>query len=159
MDQNQIAELENAMHAEHEKDREALARLKRFLPSESNSNGAQAPATVSQRPADRPHDDLDDFEYDEQRVDGKFVYTDASLRGMIREVLSANPTKGWTTGTMLAHLQKIEFPLAAQKPINSVSVALTYWVKQEQAHVARRGSGRTPHVYKWGKGGHREAAG
>lgn len=152
-----IDELERAMLEEHRRDFEALARLKRFLPS----NGAQAqPVAMATDPAGRgitkadsmsrptiatpisdgPTDDVDP-DHDPQDL--------GTLRDKIGEIMASDPNRTWTGKKMLEQLQSIKFPLQARKPISGIVTSMTYWVKQDCAVITRKGSGRAPNIVRW----------
>jgi hypothetical protein len=133
MTKDQVEAIEAAMLEEHRKDLEALQRLKRFLPNAGPSGLDAARAPKPNVAEEEPEDE-----------------TSPSLRDKIAEILSADPSQGWTTRKVLARLVELKFPLGAQRPINGVSVALSVWVRRGKAYIARRGTGRKPHIYRWG---------
>lgn len=152
LSKQQLEELERAMLVDHKRDLDALNRLKRFLPdsvaspypvgtgAEKQDDPVSRPTTVISLLKSEPSV----FNEDEQDV--------VSLRSKIAEVMKADPSRGWTGRKMLAHLQTIGFPLQANKPLNSVVIATSYWVKKGEAFVSRKGSGRMPNIIRWKQG-------
>lgn len=134
MEATQIAVLERQMLEEHKKDLEALARLKRFLPT----NGS-AP-TVDERQMALPAPGQQDEDLDEAPV--------KSLRGTIERVINADPTVRWTTQKMVSNLQRIRFPLRAKKPIYSVGQSMQILAERGAIRLVRRGVGSAPNIYK-----------
>jgi len=134
MDATQITVLERQMLEEHKKDIEALARLKRFLPT----NGA-APDPVEHRQMALP------VGGDAEELDDAPVTT---LRGKIEEIINADPTQKWTTQRVLARLREIGFPLNAQKPIYSVGQSLKILAGHERIKLVRKGVGSAPNIYR-----------
>jgi hypothetical protein len=131
MTKEEIKTIETAMLEEHRRDLEALERLKRFVPDAApKGSGSHKTHSVVEEEGDSG--------------------ADASLRDKVAEVLSAEPVKCWTAQKVLDRLIELNFPLGSKKPKNGVSVALGVWVKRGKAHIYRKGSGRRPHVYRWG---------
>ncbi len=147
MDKARIEEIEMAMREEHRRDEEALDRLKRFLPSNGTNSGNSKRLFEYIPKNDRldpinvgHHDSLEDIDE---------ALNVVTLRGKIGQTMASDPTKGWTGKKMLKALEEAKFAFAARKPINSVAIAMNYWVKRGFAHVTKRGSGRIPNVIKW----------
>jgi len=134
MDATQITALERQMLEEHKKDLEALARLKRFLPT----NGS-AP-TVDERQMALPVLGRLDEDLDEAPV--------KSLRGTIERIVNADPSVRWTTQKMVFHLQGIRFPLRAKKPIYSVGQSMQILANRGAIRLVRRGVGAAPNIYR-----------
>jgi hypothetical protein len=134
MDAAQIGALERQMLEEHRKDLEALARLKRFLPT--NGSGAKS---IDDNQMDLPGA-VAEADLDEGPV--------VSLRGTIEQIVNSDPTVRWTTQKVLKRLQQTGFPLKAKKPIYSVGQALQKLSEGGRIRVVRRGVGSAPNIYK-----------
>jgi hypothetical protein len=137
---NQVAEMERAMEDEHRRDREALDRLKRFLPrvsSNGNGHGAAASSVDSQ----------DTTAQDDSEAE---VKTD-TLIGRVRQLLKNDPSKGWTVPSVIEHLEAGGYTFAAKAPESSLGLTFAKLVRKKEARITRRGSGRIPHVYKAAK--------
>src|ERR1019366_5411681 len=124
---NQLADMEQAIIEEHRRDREALERLKRFLPQ--NGNGRKAAVNV----------DVEDQSSQD------------TIIGRVRELLKADPNKGWTVPNVIAHLKATGYTFAAKTPASTLGLTFAKLVKKKEARIAKRGSGRVPHVYKAAK--------
>src|SRR4051794_29414847 len=106
-----VAELAS-LEEEVQKDLEAIARVRRMLEIRNGlAHGAKPPPQHVILIGDaKPPVDLKD-------VEGAPV---TSLRGKIEHIINSDPALKWTTQRMLAHLQRIGFPLKAKKPIYSI---------------------------------------
>jgi hypothetical protein len=130
LDATQIGAIEAAMEAEHAKDREALARLKRFLP---NKNGAKNGNSHNQETLQLIHDDPDGAD---------------TLIGRVESVLFADPEKRWTVPTMIEHLRSIGVQFEAKRPDATMGLIFSKLKGRYKVRIVKRGSGRRPHVYK-----------
>jgi hypothetical protein len=137
MDATQIETLERQMVEEHKKDLEALARLKRFLPS--NGSTPKPPDERQMRlPVNlevRVEDDMEDAPV-------------VTLRGKIEQTVNSDPNLKWTTQKVLAHLRQVGFPLNAKKPIYSVGQSLKILADQGRIRLVRKGLGSAPNIYR-----------
>lgn len=132
IDAKQLAAMERAMQEEHRKDREALERLKRFLHADGNSCGElHEPKTV--------------LEQIQEEVDELNTNT---MIGTVEAIIANDPKKRWTVASMLQRLRDDKFPLAADKPQASLGLVFSKLHKRGKIRLVRRGSGRTPHVYR-----------
>jgi len=116
------------MEEEHRKDREALARLKRFLSSNGNSQLSLP--------------EMDDDPSDSSQYGHTII-------GTIERVMQADPMRKWTVPTMLAHFRSEKFPLHAKTPEATLGVTLKKLVKRGKVRLVRQGAGRSPNVYRW----------
>lgn len=140
LDANQIAAMEKAMDEEHRRDREALQRLKRFLPTgSSGSNGHDAPIVIdrSGETEARPWEDIDFVEADPETIIGR-----------VETIMMSDPEKRWTVPSMVAHLKTIGFPLEAKKPQATMGLVFAKLRKRHKIRLVRRGSGRNPNTYR-----------
>lgn len=133
-----------ALKEELLKDMEALERVERLIAAKNGSlsrpDERQYQLPISPKPqADL---DIDSFEEDEENSTG------ISIRGKIAEIMNSDPSVRWTTQRVLFHLQAIEFPLKAKKPIYSIGQSLNSLVKQGRIRLIRKGSGSEPNIYK-----------
>ena len=137
MDATKIETLERQMIEEHRKDLEALARLKRFLPS----NVATA-SPIDERQTKLPV-------YLEVRVEDDMDETPVmTLRGKIEQTVNSDPNLKWTTQKVLAYLRQVGFPLNAKKPIYSVGQTLKILADQGRIRLVRKGVGSAPNIYR-----------
>jgi hypothetical protein len=132
-----------SMEEDLQKDLEALARVRRILESKNGSLRLNAEAkpppgqVIFVGNAIRVAD-VDDP--DETPV--------TSLRGKIEQIINSDPAVKWTTQKVLAHLQRIGFPLKAKKPIYSVGQSLNVLTDQGRIRLVRKGVGSTPNLYR-----------
>jgi hypothetical protein len=142
---DQIANIEAAMEDEHRRDREALQRLKRFLPTNGNSNGKSVAERVRAAQA-APSLPLLGNGTDEDVEIGSII-------GTVEKVMFENPTQRWTVPGMVGHLQQTGFPLEAQKPERTMGLIFRKLAKRGRIQIVRKGSGRRPNVYVAKEGG------
>jgi hypothetical protein len=131
LDLKTIEEMQQSMLEEHRKDLEALERLKRFLP--------QSNAAVS-KPKGVPEDlgpqaDLESLSED-------------TIIGKVEQVMTSDTARRWTVPLMFAELRRQNFPLAAQKPERTLGLILRKLADRKVIKIVKRGSGRSPNVYK-----------
>jgi len=126
---DQLAEMEQSMMEEHRKDREALDRLKRFLPK--NGSGPQfAPVGPALSTEDNE---------DEESL---------TIIAKVEEVMTADLDKKWTVPKMVAHLKTIAFPLVAKKPASTMGLVFKRLQKRGRIRIVKRGAGRNPNVWR-----------
>ncbi len=133
MDRTQIEQIERQMEEDHRLDREALERLKRFIPV--NGNGNSHPASNLAQPVSQP----------------KLPYVPEEgtpLKHAVRDIMNNDPTQKWTNPKMLQYLKKVGFPLNAKKPVISVSQATQRLEAGGQIKLLKSGSGNSPNVYR-----------
>jgi hypothetical protein len=131
LDANQLAAIEDAMAEEHRRDREALQRLKRFLPPNGSSGRVTQVLTI--------HKDVDSEESDDPQT----------IIDKVEQIMQADPAKKWTVPGMLVHLQQIGFPLAAKKPQATLGLVFAKLVnKRRTIRLFKRGAGRNPNVFR-----------
>jgi hypothetical protein len=141
MDANQIAEIERAMRAEHQKDLEALARLKRFLPQNGTQVKQEAIEPIAIR--DTP---LNTFASVTPTEEAK------SNRQRVAEIMMADPTKAWTAQMMVARLQQTGVVLGAKNPVPGIQLIMEVWKDRGKVDLIRKGTGRIPNLYRWKAG-------
>lgn len=124
---DQISELERRMEEEHRKDREAIERLKRFLPQ-------------GQQSASLHREEEDSSDVNDAPV--------PTIIGKVEEIMLDDATRKWTVPAMLAHLRHINFPLAAQKPEATLGQVFVKLQRRGAIRIVRRGSGRNPNIYR-----------
>jgi hypothetical protein len=140
---DQIAAIENAMAEEHRKDLEALQRLKRFLPSNSN---VAAPFTVTQRLRQARKAELELPSVSEAESHDEPV----TIVSAVKDTLMANPEKSWTVVQMIHALNGVPgVKMESRKPEATVGLIFSKLAKKNKVHIIAKGSGRRPHVYKW----------
>ncbi|HTR36884.1 MAG TPA: hypothetical protein VMH80_13330 [Bryobacteraceae bacterium] len=129
-----------ALREELRKDLEALERVERLMAAKNGSPAAGGHALpINLRVADSLA--IDDGDEDDEGPAN-------SLRGTIESTINANPEVRWTNQKMLAHLQKIQFPLRAKKPIYSIGQAMQKLQEAGKIRIVRRGAGNQPNIYK-----------
>jgi hypothetical protein len=139
---DQIAEMEKAMLEEHRKDREALDRLKRFIPKNSSpAKDDQVDAEYADVEALRPRQRAIELEANDDLAPHTII-------GKVESVMLADTTKRWTVPVMLQLLKGEKFPLAAQKPESTLGLVFAKLHKRGKIRLVRRGGGRTPNVYR-----------
>ncbi|MBV9745306.1 MAG: hypothetical protein JO099_16210 [Acidobacteriia bacterium] len=135
-----------ALKEELRKDLEALERVERLIASK---NGALL------RPDDRQFALPMNVQVDDRNTLTDETDEDlgprTSLRGKIAEIINSDPQVRWTTPKMLIHLQSIDFPLHAKKPIYSIGQSMQKLAEKGVIRIVRRGVGNQPNIYK-GKG-------
>jgi hypothetical protein len=124
----QLAEIEKSMQEEHRKDREALARLKRFL----NPNG-NAPLSATE---------TDDDESDSSQYPQTIIAT-------MERIMRSDPTRKWTVPTMLSHLRSEKVPFGGKTPDATLGYNFRKLVTRGKVRRVRPGAGRSPSVYRW----------
>ena len=134
MNEHEITALEQQMMKEHRKDLEALARLKRFLPSNGSTS---APETSKAMPV-QPSEAITPLVPDE--------YT--PLKEAIRDIVNNDPSVRWTNPKMLKYLREIGFELKAKKPIYSINQGTKKLIEAGEIKLIRKGYGSTPSVYR-----------
>jgi|ERR1035438_2166422 hypothetical protein len=129
-----------ALEEELRRDLEAITRVRQIMALKNGSlskpDDRQIPLLMNLPAADPQADD----DLDEERAD--------SLIGTIDKTINSDPNIRWTTTKMLAHLQSIQYPLKAQKPIYSVGQTMKKLEEKGRIRVVRRGSGSAPNIYK-----------
>jgi len=125
----QLSAIEASMEEEHRRDREALARLKRYA-TKSGTNGRAPLATVEHLDGD---DDID---------------SSPTIIAKVERVMTGDPEKKWTVPSMLTYLQLINFPLAAKKPAATLGLVFKKLQRRGRIRIVRRGAGRNPHVWR-----------
>jgi hypothetical protein len=129
LDANQLAAIESAMAEEHRKDREALLRLKRFLPSNGSNSRVPTVLTITNE---------GDVEDNSQTIIDK-----------VEEIMQADTTKKWTVPAMVAHLNNIKFPLVAKKPQATMGLVFSKLAhKRRTIRMVKKGSGRKPNWFR-----------
>jgi len=136
----QLASIEAAMEEEHQKDREALSRLKRFLPNgnapKSGRNNNQETLQLSSEVRMLPLT---------QQPEEEETNT---IIGTVEATFQSDPERKWTVPAMVMFLQQRGFPLDAQKPERTMGLVFRKLLKRGKVRLTRRGSGRIPHQYK-----------
>src|SRR5437016_459404 len=119
----QLEEIRTAMETEHQRDRDALERLMRFLPTNGASPQFEAhagsAATTTYGPSERP----------------------VSILGGIEWILESHPTRTWTVRKIHDELLKRGYRLEAKNPIATIGVAIKKLCDRNHVGVVRRGSG------------------
>jgi hypothetical protein len=133
--------MERAMREEHRKDLEALERLKRLIHKNGDAT-CQAPDHKPQQ-IDAEYVDNNDDPLDLQ--EGLFP---ATIIGRVESIMVANTARRWTVPSMLTELMRQKFPLAAQKPASTLGLVFGKLHKRGRIRLVRRGSGRTPNVFR-----------
>lgn len=138
LDERQIAEMERRMREEHQKDLEALERLKKYLPSESAKNGAPTRIPASRIPA--------------SRIPRKVRAVGGGGRtGLTKEVLAiiteGEQGRQWTRGDIKQELDRRGFAIRAKDDIAAVNQALKSLVARGEIQLLEQGSGSRPSVY------------
>ena len=131
MDKKTVTELEQQMLEEHRKDLEALARLKRFLPSKDNMGGLETSTTITEPPS---HSTITPLVPEEG----------TPLKHAIRDILNHDPSVKWTNSKVLKYLIDIGFELKAQKPIYSIGQATQQLISSGEIKLVKKGSGSAP---------------
>ena len=134
MDDKEITALERQMLKEHQKDLEALARLKRFLPSNGSTS---APAITNAMPA-QPSEPIAPLVPEEG----------TPLKHAIRDIMNNDPTVKWSNGKMLKYLSSNGFELKAKKPIYSIGQATQKLVESGKIKLVKQGFGSSPNSYR-----------
>jgi hypothetical protein len=135
-DHKTLAAMESAMREEHRKDLEALQRLKRFLP-------ANSAAPTQQPPVDAKHADTNDDSHD-PTVDSLAQ----TIIGKVESIMLADTNKRWTVASMLEELRRLNFPLVSKTPTSTLGLVFAKLHKRGIIRLVRRGSGRTPNVFR-----------
>jgi hypothetical protein len=131
LDANQLATIESAMAEEHRKDREALQRLKRFLPPNGSNGRVTQVLTIASDGT------VEESEEPQTIID------------KVEQVMQADPSKRWTVPAMVTYLKQINFPLAAKKPQATMGLVFAKLVgKRRTIRVVKRGAGRNPNVFR-----------
>ena len=134
MDANEIPTLEQEMMKEHQKDLAALARLKRFLPS----NGSASASEISNAMPVQSSDPITPLVPEE----------DTPLKHAIRDIMNNDPTVKWSYRKMLKYFSDIGFKLKAKKPIYSIGQATQKLVGAGQIKLLKQGFGSSPNSYR-----------
>jgi len=124
----QLAEIEKSMQEEHRKDREAFARLTRFL----NANG-DAPLSAT-----KPDDDPSDSSQYPQ-----------TIIATMERIMRSDTTRKWTVPTMLSHLRSERVRLGSKTPDATLGYNFRKLVKRGKVRLIRQGVGRSPSIYRW----------
>ena len=141
---NQIAAIETAMAEEHRLDREALRRLKRFLPVSSNNDG-HAPLTLHRS----EQSEAEDRRSLEELIADAEEDAPRTIIDTVEQVMLANTSQKWSVPSMIAHLKSAGFKLQAKKPEATMGLVFQKLAKKRKTIVrVRRGSGRTPNLYR-----------
>jgi hypothetical protein len=142
LDANQISAIESAMEEEHRRDREALQRLKRFLPLNGNGSGGRVSTFVIDRTNEAQESEVLDFM---DTADSEPL----TIIDTVEQIMQADPHKKWSVPLMVAHLKNIKFPLEAKKPEATMGLVFTKLMKKRKTIVrVRRGSGRMPNLFR-----------
>ena len=141
-DANQIVAIETAMEEEHRRDREALQRLKRFLPLNGNGSGSHVSTFVIDRTNEATESEVLDF------VDAA-GNEPQTIIDTVEQIMHSDPHKKWSVPLMVAYLKNIKFPLEAKKPEATMGLVFAKLMKKRKTIVrVRRGSGRTPNLFR-----------
>ena len=139
LDAKQLASIEATMEEEHKKDREALQRLKRFLPNvNGHSSGFRETTGQVKLPV---HVLVPVVNDDDDAVTGTII-------GKVESILMADPTEKWTVPRMLSFLRESGFQLEAQKPERTIGLVFRKLMKRGKVRLLKKGSGRIPNVYR-----------
>jgi hypothetical protein len=148
---DQISAIETAMEEEHRRDREALQRLKRFLPFSGNGSGSRVPTFVIDHTNEATESEVLDF------VDAQ--EEQQTIIDKVEQIMQADTHKKWSVPLMIAHLKSINFTLQAKKPEATMGLVFGKLAKKRKTIVrVRRGSGRTPNLYRGVPREHQEDA-
>lgn len=128
---DQIVEMEQAMEEEHRKDRDALHRLKRFLPEQRNGHSKQTPQPMA--PASQKETAAAGTE---------------TLIGRMEAIMQQDLNRVWTVPAMMEHLKQLGVPLGGNTPEKSVGLNFVKLVQRGKAELFRKGAGRIPNLYK-----------
>ena len=136
LDANQIAAIETAMEEEHRLDREALKRLRRFLPANGHTSTIPAAPIRKIRAIHTLPEEQDEYEA-------------ITIIDKVEQVMQSDPHKKWSVPSMVAHLQSIRFTLQAKKPEATMGLVFGKLARKRKTIVrVRKGSGRTPSLYR-----------
>ena len=122
MTRTQLEEIRSRMEEEHRQDREALARLMRFIPENGDV------PTVGHNTPSAPV---------------------SSVLGRLESILHDRDNRTWTAQQLKTELLSQGFDLKAKNPIATIGVALKKLADRGKLTVVSRGSGREPNVYQW----------
>jgi hypothetical protein len=139
LDTSQIEQLERKMREEHQKDLDALTRLKRYMPTPAEQVSAAKPKEQGVDPAPR-------------LADSHTTEVVKSLRAHVAEIMAADPTIMWDAPKMVATLQARGVALQAKTPTPGIQLIMARWLDLGKALLVRKGSGRTPNIYQWKAG-------
>lgn len=130
---DQLASVERQVEDEYRKAKDALAVLRRYL----TSNGSHGTAPIVIRRDDAEAD------FTNQQEDT------LTIIDKVNAIMQADPNQKWTVPSMLAHLKKINFPLAAKKPDATLGLVFMKLVRKRKTIVrVKKGAGRIPSVYR-----------
>ena len=122
IDVQQISDIERAMREEHEKDLEALRRLRKYLPNQQEITRTIA---VPPRNGARP-----------------------SLKTKVLELVNAEPTLEWKRSELEHVLDQEGFTIAAQNRAAAINQVLRALVRNEEVTLVVQGVGKAPSVYR-----------
>ena len=146
----QIEELERAMREEHQRDLEALSRLKRFLPANGKAPVTESPVVklplIPSPPKPLP-------------LPESTMAVEKSMRARVAEIMARDQSTKWSAQAMVAHLLEHGHTLAAKKPVPGIQLIMVHWVKRGKLDLLRKGTGRTPNLYRWRSGATLDADG
>jgi hypothetical protein len=130
----------------------ALQTLKRYLgEGESGSSGHTPPLVINRenvlnRPEDFFIDDVGDSE-------------SPTIIDKVEEIMLNDPHKKWSVPSMVAHLKSLKFPLQAKKPEATMGLIFAKLTRKRKTIVrVRKGSGRTPNLFRGIPREHRQDA-
>jgi len=139
LDANQISAIENAMEEEHRRDREALQRLKRFLPPSPNGSSSRVAPLVLLDP--EPIDPLGPADAEEDAPE--------TIIDTVDHIMQADTHRKWSVPLMLAHLRNLNFPLEAKKPEATLGLVFSKLTHKRKTIVrVKKGGGRRPALYR-----------
>lgn len=132
MDAKQIAAMERAMEEEHRKDREALERLRRFLPSSNNGDSSHehsarlTPTVINESREEKPN----------------------SIVAHVASIMQADCSRTWEPSSLQAQLKSDGVELRAKKPNRELNRVLRVLRGRGVIRLVRRGSGINANLYR-----------
>jgi hypothetical protein len=137
-DSKTLAAMEQSMREEHRKDLEAFERMKRFLPK--NGSAPKHTTIIDAESVDTDDDSLD--------LPNGPLPLPQTIIGRVESIMLADIAKRWTVSTMLQELRRINFPLVAKTPGSTLGLVFAKLHRRGTIRLVRRGSGRTPNVFR-----------
>lgn len=136
MNRNELLELKDRMEQEHRKDKEALARLLRFLPQEEPEPQETLRLSFGQATAGQL-----------SQTTGKLTKMDLK----ILQILQHDPDneRNWTVREMLPRIELLGIRLPAVKPEARINKSIRNLVAQGYVTVVLEPQGRRPGIYRY----------
>lgn len=122
--------------------RDALHTLKKYLGNGENGSAGRTPPIAIDLTNEPTRHDLTQLTFNDEE-------NSQTIIDKVEQIMQSDTRQKWSVPLMVAHLRTIGFPLQAKKPEATMGLVFSKLMRNRKTVVrVRRGSGRTPNLFR-----------